>query len=187
MHPAVTFGYKKNFNRTALWLNGHMAGATNECGGSLDARARIVTYVKTEPGCCIRAIAESLGIDWSTAEYHLRILCRERDIVERRAGNRRLFFPPEAAPKSDDPAMLSSACRRVFDQLIHAGPSCASELAVSLSIARTGVLRHIDKLTEHGLVEREREGRRVLFAPIEGTADKGLDAPVHMEHRLERD
>ncbi len=166
-----------------------MAGSTGVSGASCDLRVRIATYVQNEPGCCIRAIAESLGIDWSTAEYHLRILCRRREIVERRAGNRRLFFAPEAAPDLGDPSMLSTACRRVLDHLLHAGPSCASELAVSLSIARTGVLRHIDKLAEQGLVEREREGRRVLFAPIDGASVKeaGLSMPRPAESDREQD
>jgi DNA-binding transcriptional ArsR family regulator len=65
---------------------------------------------------------------------------------------------------------LAEPMRRQLLQTIARSPSTATELASALPISRQAVSKHLNSLSEAGLLERERSGRdiryRVTPAPL---------------------
>ena len=139
-------------------------------------RHRIRQAVAGQPGLCIQEIARALGLDWSTVEYHLRILSRAGEVLEWRVGHRRVFFPPGSAP-AEPSGLLSGAARRVLEALSLGPPASATDLARQLALARSGVVRHLGVLEEGGLVMRERSGKSYVYAPVNAPAETGPAAP----------
>jgi len=60
-------------------------------------------------------------------------------------------------------ARTSRANRRIFDALVAMGPISATGLAVCLGAARSGVLHHLQRLEELGLVRRTRLSGMIMF------------------------
>jgi ArsR family transcriptional regulator, cadmium/lead-responsive transcriptional repressor len=58
---------------------------------------------------------------------------------------------------------LADPTRRRLLSAIAAHPATATELAGELPISRQAVLKHLNTLTQAGLLEREREGRDVRY------------------------
>lgn len=59
-------------------------------------RAAIVAAVRREPGMSVQGVARALGVDPSTADYHLRRLARAGALVRRRRGRELAHFVPGA-------------------------------------------------------------------------------------------
>ncbi|UFU01948.1 metalloregulator ArsR/SmtB family transcription factor [Ruania suaedae] len=67
-------------------------------------------------------------------------------------------------------AIANEARRRMLDRLA-AGPATVTELAEILGISGPAVLRHLDRLTEGGLVTRTKSGRSVTVEIVPGSLD----------------
>lgn len=61
-------------------------------------REIIVAIVRNEPGICVRAIALLVGIDATTAEYHVRRLERAGVVLRRRRGRSLALFLTGVSP-----------------------------------------------------------------------------------------
>jgi DNA-binding transcriptional ArsR family regulator len=61
---------------------------------------------------------------------------------------------------------LADPTRRRLLSAIAAHPSTATELAGELPISRQAVVKHLNTLSQAGLLERDREGRDVRYRMI---------------------
>ena len=60
-------------------------------------------------------------------------------------------------------ACLGDASRWRLVQALKGGPRCVTELAVDVELSQSCTTRHLQALTRDGVVERRRQGKRVLF------------------------
>lgn len=131
-----------------------------------ETRAQIYDIVTESPGLCHAALADRIEVEPETVRYHGRVL-EENGLVKRAKirGKRRLF---SATMTSE--AMELAAARRdestatALRTLARVEPISVSDLADELGRATSTVSYHIRRLSDAGLVERERDGATVLVS-----------------------
>jgi DNA-binding transcriptional ArsR family regulator len=96
---------------------------------------------------------------------------------------------------SPDPAgavfeALADPMRRRLLQTISASPATATELAGALPISRQAVAKHLNSLSQAGLLERERSGRDVRYhvtpAPLSEAVSWIAEVGGQWDERLSR-
>ena len=94
---------------------------------------------------------------------------------------------------ADDPAgavfgALADPMRRRLLSAIAEHPATATELATTLPISRQAVAKHLNSLSDAGLLERERSGRdvryRVTPAPLSDAVSWMADVGGQWDNRL---
>jgi DNA-binding transcriptional ArsR family regulator len=94
---------------------------------------------------------------------------------------------------ADDPAgavfgALADPMRRRLLSAIAEHPSTATELATGLPITRQAVAKHLNSLSEAGLLERERSGRDVRYrmtpAPLSDAVSWMAEVGSEWDERL---
>ena len=94
---------------------------------------------------------------------------------------------------ADDPAgavfgALADPMRRRLLSAIAEHPATATELATTLPISRQAVAKHLNSLSDAGLLERERSGRdvryRVTPAPLSDAVSWMADVGSEWDERL---
>jgi DNA-binding transcriptional ArsR family regulator len=87
-------------------------------------------------------------------------------------------------------ALADGTRRTVMRQLLDGGPTTASELAQGLPMTRQAVVKHLQTLSEAGLVDARREGREVHYratpAPMGDAVAWMLRTGARWDRRLER-
>lgn len=124
-------------------------------------REALLSLVERTPGVHQSEAAEELGVSVSTLRHHVRALEADGELVTADVlGRQRLF------PASDvDPvlaALNDEGTARVLTALADREQATGSQLVEELDRAHSTVSYHLDRLAEEGIVEREREGNRVL-------------------------
>ncbi|HET6405233.1 MAG TPA: helix-turn-helix domain-containing protein, partial [Candidatus Thermoplasmatota archaeon] len=144
-----------------LLLYHRLRGRAMSRGGT---RARVAALLAERPGLSPAEAARALGVDPTTALYHLRRLVRERlALVE----ERRYF--PAGAQRPEERARLVARRRagHVLDAVRARPGASKSALAAALAIARPTLSLRLARLARAGLVRLEREGRSVRVYPGE--------------------
>ena len=118
-------------------------------------REKLHAALAQEPGLPAAALARRVGIDPSTALYHLRRLKQEGLAVEERGG---WFLAGTAARESLVAAREGAA---VIEALRAAPGATKSGLAARLGVPRATLAPQLARLERAGLVECRREGRSV--------------------------
>lgn len=144
-------------------------------------RTAIEEHLVENPGAHIAQVARALDLDWSTVEYHVRVLRKQGRIIEMRIDNRRVIVQNGKRADIDPMALMTPPRRAVYEALLETGPATATDISRRLGRARSGVLRHLMRLEEDDLVVRRRQGRSVVFEPTvverHGT-DEGSPQPA---------
>ncbi|HEV3359774.1 MAG TPA: metalloregulator ArsR/SmtB family transcription factor [Pseudonocardiaceae bacterium] len=68
-------------------------------------------------------------------------------------------------------ALADQTRRQLLDVLVKEGTASATTLAAQLPVSRQAVVKHLNVLTEAGLVESGRAGREVLYRVQPGRLD----------------
>lgn len=96
---------------------------------------------------------------------------------------------------ADDPAgavfgALADPMRRRLLTAISEHPSTATELATSFPISRQAVAKHLNSLSDAGLLERQRAGRDVRYhvtpAPLSSAVSWMAEVGAQWDDRLAR-
>lgn len=127
-----------------------------------DKRRRVYGPVAASPGIHIAAIVDATGVPRSTVRYHLRVLEDAALVVGAHVGGRHRFAAEDvdlqvAAALRDEPT------RSVADAISRYEPVSVTGLAAELDRAKSTVSHHVDRLEDAGLVDRQRDGGRVLL------------------------
>lgn len=127
---------------------------------------KALAVLSKEPGSSVARVARELGIDHSTAAYHLRRLERMGIVQSRVIGRTRCHFVASRwqCETSRQAAVFMSAPggRAVLERLASGGAWRANELSKATEI-RVGRVRWIIRRGETcGLLERVRYGRYAL-------------------------
>lgn len=136
-----------------------------------DTRQRVYEAVKESPGIYIAAIVEATGIPRSTVRYHLRVLADEGLVMDEIIGGKHRY-----AAATENLALHAALDDGPTNDVLRAvsrfEPVSVGGLAEELDRAPSTVSHHLERLTDDGLVERERDGCRVLISLA-----SGIDGP----------
>jgi DNA-binding transcriptional ArsR family regulator len=71
-------------------------------------------------------------------------------------------------------ALADPTRRSLFERLVSGGPDTATNLAHDFPVSRQAVVKHLQVLTNAGLVEPRRDGREVRYAVEPGGLDEAV-------------
>lgn len=128
-----------------------------------DARKRVFEAVSAAPGTYIAGIVDRTDIPRSTVRYHLRVLEREGLVAGETIGGKHRYAPADA-DLALEAALEDGPTAAVLEAVARFEPVSVGGLADELDRAPSTVSHHLDRLADDGLVERERDGRRVLVS-----------------------
>lgn len=153
------------------------ADATIEADGETDAtRARLVRFLMAHPGPSTRRVAAELGVDESTADYHLRRLLRRGKVVPQRVGRELVWYVNGSGfcpvLRAALPHLRRESVRRVA-QALERAPRTAGEVALAAGV-RVGEVRWASQALEGaGLAARSPNGRIMLREGASICVEKG--------------
>lgn len=132
------------------------------------SRRELLEAAMDASGLATAKAADVLDVNVSTARYHLKRLEQMGLVRSRHAGGRLFWFPTgQDLPLGlDEQATLAVGRTRDVFEAIRENPGTGlTELADQLGAYPSLVHPVVDRLVEAGLVERERDGRRVSLVP----------------------
>ena len=128
----------------------------------LEARRRIVEFVRDTPGMHLRGIAEKLGMPVSTLEYHCYHLVRHGHLATRDSGGYKAFYPAQGMDRRDKDILYvvrHEAPRRVCTHLLLNPGATPGDLKHALAMPAPTLSFHLKKLKGAGLLREEAAGR----------------------------
>lgn len=132
-------------------------------------RRQIYDLITRRPGLCATEIAREVELARVVVQHHLRVLARQRMVVERESAGSTLLFASERTPTGDQlamHAMLRNSTRREIALRIARTPIGATQrqLAQDLGISQRLVSYHLSELAQAGLVTAS-PGKAQVYRP----------------------
>jgi len=139
------------------------------------ARDALVHTVNRDPGITTVELEKSLGLAWSTLNYHLSVLERNRVVSVLGHRKQRFVFPVEGIRWESRPRLATSRNGRgrdILEVLRRRPGSTRAEIGIALGISPQAVGSHLAHMLGVGLVRDEgtRRARRFFAANM---ADNG--------------
>jgi DNA-binding transcriptional ArsR family regulator len=131
-------------------------------------RQQVHDKIHSDPGCTTRSVAKALGISWSTAAYHLRVLRHMGMITSKRQGRHEHFFVTGESSQVEQvvKAVLQNPTTRKIANLIAMNPGIIQkDVCEQLKIAPSTASDHLKRLREAGAVREERQWRTRAYHP----------------------
>lgn len=133
-----------------------------------DTRSRLHALLRDSPGISTAEAARALGVDPTTARYHLARLVRERLAVTEGPARSVRYFAAGSVPPELRAAHVAAREGHEVLAAVRAAPGATkSALAAALAIARPTLAWHLARLERAGLVRCERAGREARVFPHE--------------------
>lgn len=130
------------------------------------ARAAILAAAKASPGLSFADARSAAGLSHGGAAYHLSVLVRAGHLARLESGGFTRYFVAGSADFvrfAEEAVLLTGGAEaRVLAAARGAPGSTAADLARALGVSRVAVHYTLRRLEGRGLVERRREGARVL-------------------------
>jgi DNA-binding MarR family transcriptional regulator len=145
-----------------------------------ETRQEMYDLIREEAGISMQEVADEVGCGWGTVVYHLEKLEDGDFVVSERTGGRRRFFAAgDVEPDEKDAVgvLRQETPKRIVAQLLRDPGTNQSELCEALDIAASTASKHLGRLEEAGLVERERDWRQVHYYPADDLRERVPSAP----------
>lgn len=133
----------------------------------LDSRREIFQEIRATPGVHFRELLRRNEYAQGTLQYHLHWLEREGLVESEDDGEFTRYYASKSFDTEDKNvlnALRRQYSRRILVHLASEGPLTTSELSEKLGKAKSTVSWHLSRLSEAGLVEKERDGRSVFYS-----------------------
>ena len=127
-----------------------------------DVRQQVYEAIERSPGTYISEMSSACDASRSTVRYHVRILEEEGLIVDEADRGKHRLYPAGSETPELAAALNDNATARVLDAIARLEPVTVSALADDLDRSPGTVSYHLDRLTNDGLLERERMGNTVV-------------------------
>lgn len=131
-----------------------------------NTRASIVDTIEGRPGIHFSEVVRSLDLAPGQVQYHLRRLKDENIVVVDKYQGQTHYYPPDF----DEWERRALAILRretagdIVAILLEEGPTPPSTIVNELNIARSTLEWHLDRLVNHGLIEKRRKNSYVILA-----------------------
>lgn len=128
----------------------------------LEARRRIVDFVRLNPGLHMRELATRLDIAVSTLEYHAHQLVKHGHLVTREAGGFKAYYPGEGMDRRDKDILYvirHEAPRRICSHVLLSPGATPKDIASALDMAAPTLSFHLNKLRKAGILRETPAGR----------------------------
>lgn len=132
-----------------------------------ERRKAILNVVEGRPGISVNRVAQRLSIPRTTAAYHVRVLARQGLLQPRRLGRDLSLFMPGSVSWSDQDKVrrLRRPALKDMIQFLREHPRSTQEsLAQALGFSQSYASRLLQDLSDMGVLESERENRRIRYA-----------------------
>lgn len=143
-----------------------MAPAPFEPEPPAETRERLVDVLRGTPGLTQREAARALGLDYSTIQYHVRRLERERAVRLVPLGRvQRLYLPedePSAALRAKA-ALESPGARAVLELARARGGVTVRDIVDVLALPRSTAHERLARLARAGVLVPEDAGSAIVY------------------------
>lgn len=135
-------------------------------------RAEILNLLRHEPGLTKTQVCRRLGLGWGTVSHHIRVMERERQVVQRRfLGFNRIYWSQARSPElSLMPLLRDSLVPHLLERIQRSPGIGIQALSKELSLGRKVVRRQLLALVESGLLQRSEHYRPRFYLREEGAA-----------------
>ncbi len=145
---------------------------------ALDHRLREETQrlVQERPGLRAEDLRKTLGLGHGQSAHHLRILIQSGLLETLRISGSRHYYPAGRYGQQEKRRLAllhHKAARRLYDTILKTGEGDVSTLARKSSLSVAYASRLGARLAAEGLVERRREGNRVVLCAETGASTDG--------------
>lgn len=133
----------------------------------LESRRVLFGEIRSTPGIHFRELLRRYEFAQGTVQYHLRWLEEEGLVESSDDGTFTRYYPAHSFETTDKTTM--NALRRTYSRRIIAHLASEDELSTATLSERVGKSRstvswHLSRLHDEGIVEKERDGRAVLYS-----------------------
>ena len=152
---------------------------------ALEARKKIYGEIKAAPGIHFRELQRRTGIATGSLQYHLDVLEKKHAIKTLKEKKFARYYAVKEMITPFDQAALAllrqESPRQIVLFLLKKKSNSANnmEIAEAVSLSPSTVSVHLAKLTDSGVLKRERRGREVVFSLF----DPQRTAELLVEHR----
>jgi len=123
---------------------------------NLSTREEILGFINNNPGVYLRDVSEEMGLAVGDVQYHVWILIRKGQIVDRRDGRYRRFFESGSYSELEQKvisALRQSTAGRIVTKLAEGQSASHMQLAAMLGITSQAVTWQMRRLLSAGFVE----------------------------------
>lgn len=129
-----------------------------------DTRQRLLSLVAACPGVSLGDAARALGVDYSTIQYHVRVLTRAAALHCEAADRIRLHLSaPLAAAANARLALDAPGSRDIADVVRARGPCSVQDVVMALDVPRSTAKMRLARLANVGVLAVEDDGNRRLY------------------------
>jgi len=129
-------------------------------------RTQILAFIREHPGVHLRRIRRELNLAMGVVQYHLDGLEKERQIVSRRRGLYKRFYPVSIFGERELEIMnvLAEETERDILLFLMQNPEATQkELAGYAMISPSSINWHMRRLSKSGLIETKHEAGSVRY------------------------
>ncbi|MFB0561776.1 MAG: winged helix-turn-helix transcriptional regulator [Candidatus Lokiarchaeia archaeon] len=129
-------------------------------------RREIYRMICEKPGTYFLEIASELATPPGTLSWHLRTLQKSGLIGSFKYGGKLVYYPKVLRDEEAEKAFFSlrsETAKNIFQHIVN-NPGCHQrEIAKNLGVHHDTVRWHVGRMVETGLVDSERDGRKVRY------------------------
>lgn len=131
----------------------------------IDTRTRISKTIREHPGIHFNELVRSLDLAPGQVQYHTRQLQDTEEILSEPIYGRRHYYPSNLDHWERRALALlrRETTGDIVAYLLKNGSTHPGRVAIDLEIARSTLEWHLDRLVEHGIVEKRRKEKRVTL------------------------
>ncbi|PSQ46207.1 hypothetical protein BRD15_09625 [Halobacteriales archaeon SW_6_65_15] len=127
-----------------------------------ETRASIYEFVERSPGAYLSEICSAVDVTLTTTRYHLDVLEDESRVTRVNVRGKRRYYPGYDDEVHLIAALDDEGTASVLATLAELDEASGGQLADELDRDASTISHHLARLERVGLVERERDGRRVV-------------------------
>lgn len=141
-----------------------------------ETRAGVLDAVRDDPGATAKTYAERVGVDRTTARYHLDLLESFSYVCSRRLAGRTRWFENHGRFGDFAQRVLAQArtasTHRLLSRILDEPGLSRPELAERVGLSRSVTYRRIKRLLDLGAVRLEDNGQRATVHPAPDRRDR---------------